>query len=81
MTSQSLANINYIKIMTYAEKRYETVPKCKEMILDSMFHHIATLSQRASNDSFIQTVVDGSTLDVTQGSKNWSGAPTTTTPS
>jgi len=32
------------------------------MILDSMFHHIAALSKRASDNSFVQAVVDWITL-------------------
>ena len=58
LTSASLANVNYIKIMTNAVKKYETVPKRKEMISNSMFHYITALSKRAPNDSFIHAVVD-----------------------
>ncbi len=36
-----LADIDYIKIMSNAVKKYEDVPKCQEMISDSMFHFIA----------------------------------------
>ena len=62
MTSPSLADINYIKIMTNAVKKYKTVPKRKEMISDSMLHYIAALSQQASKDSFVQAVVNWITL-------------------
>jgi hypothetical protein len=34
LTNPSLADINYIKIMTNAVKKYKTVPKCKDMISD-----------------------------------------------
>ena len=39
--------------MTNAVKKYETVPKHREMISDSMFHYIATFYLCASDDSFI----------------------------
>jgi hypothetical protein len=44
--------------MTNAVKKYETVPKHKKMISDSMFHYITALSQHASDNSFVQAVVD-----------------------
>jgi hypothetical protein len=62
MTSPYLADMNHIKIMTHAVKKYKTVPKHKEMISDSMFHHIAALSQRPSGNSFVQAVVNWITL-------------------
>jgi hypothetical protein len=37
--------------MTNAVKKYETVPKHKEMISDSMFHYMAALSKRTYCDS------------------------------
>ena len=43
--------------MTNAVKKYETVPNRKEMISNSMFHHIATLHKCATNDSFVHSVV------------------------
>jgi hypothetical protein len=55
--SPSLAD-DYIKIMTNAARKYETVPKHKEMISDSMFHYISTLSKCTSEDSFICTIFD-----------------------
>jgi hypothetical protein len=48
--------------MTNAVKKYETVPNRKEMIYDSMFHYIATLHKRTSDDSFVHAVVDWITL-------------------
>jgi hypothetical protein len=54
----SLADINYIKMMTHAVKKYETVPKRKQVIFDSMFHYIAKLAAHASEDSLVCTVVD-----------------------
>ena len=48
--------------MTNAVKKYETVPKRKEMISDSMSHYIAALSKHASDDSFVHAVVDWITL-------------------
>jgi hypothetical protein len=62
LTNPNLADINYIKIMTNAVKKYETVPNRKEMISDSMFHYMATLYKRASDDSFVHAVVDWITL-------------------
>ena len=62
LPSPSLANVNYIKIMTNAVKKYKTVPKHKEMISNSMFHYIATLYKRAFENSFIHAVVDWITL-------------------
>ena len=56
------ADINCVKIMTNSVKKYETVPKRKEMISDSMFHYIATLYKCASDDSFAHAVVDWITL-------------------
>ena len=47
--------------MTNAVKKYVTVTRHKEMISNSMFHYIA-LSKRASDNSFILTVVDLITL-------------------
>jgi hypothetical protein len=44
--------------MTNTVKKYETVPKQKEIISDSMFHYIAILSKHASADSFIHAVVN-----------------------
>ena len=53
-----LADIDYIKIMSNAVKKYESVPKRQEMISDGMFHFIARLTKRASKDSFIRAVAD-----------------------
>jgi hypothetical protein len=44
--------------MTNSLKKYETVPKRKEMISDSMFHYIANLASRASEDSLVRAVTD-----------------------
>jgi hypothetical protein len=44
--------------MTNAVKKYETVPKRKEMISDSMFHYIADLASRTSEDSLIHAISD-----------------------
>jgi hypothetical protein len=44
--------------MTNAIKKYESVPKRKEMISDSMFHYITNLASRASEDSLIRAVTD-----------------------
>jgi hypothetical protein len=51
-------DINYIKVMTNAIKKYETVPKRKEMISDSIFHSIANLASRASKVSLVHMVTD-----------------------
>jgi hypothetical protein len=44
--------------MTNAVKKYEKVPKHKEMISDSMFHNIANLSSRTSEDLLIRAITD-----------------------
>jgi hypothetical protein len=44
--------------MTNAIKKYETLPKHKELISDSMFHYIAKLASRASEDSLVRAVTD-----------------------
>jgi len=51
-------DLNYIKTMTNAVKKYETVPKRKEMISDSMFGYIARLTSRASEDSLVKAIGD-----------------------
>ena len=53
MINPRLADVNYIKIMTNAVRKYESVPKCKETISNSMFHYIAKLALRSSEDSLI----------------------------
>ena len=53
MINPGLADINYIKIMTNAIRKYESVPKRNETISDSMFHYIAKLELRSSKDSLI----------------------------
>ena len=58
LPSPSLADVNYMKIMMTAVKKYELVLKCNEMISDSMFHHIATLYKHTSQDLFIHAVID-----------------------
>jgi hypothetical protein len=47
--------------MTNAIKKYETVPRRKEMISDSMFRDIANLASRAS-ESLVCAVTDGIVL-------------------
>jgi hypothetical protein len=44
--------------MTHAIKKYETVPKRKEMISDSMFHDLAKLASCASEDSLVRMITD-----------------------
>ena len=51
-------DMNYVKLMTNAVKKYEVVPKRKEMISDSMFHYIANLASRASEDSLVRALTD-----------------------
>ena len=53
-----VVDMHYIKVMTNALKKYETVPKRKEMISDSMFHYIAHLASRASEDSLVHALTD-----------------------
>ena len=36
-----LTDLDYIKIMSNAVKKFVDVPKCQEMISDGMFHFIA----------------------------------------
>jgi hypothetical protein len=52
------ADINYIKIMTDAIHKCESVPECKEMIFNGMFHNIARIYSRTSLDSFIKAIID-----------------------
>jgi hypothetical protein len=51
-------DINYIKIMTNAVKKYKTGPKCNEMISDIIFHYIANLASCASEDSLLRAITD-----------------------
>jgi hypothetical protein len=44
--------------MSNAVKKYENVPKRQEMISDDMFHFIARLTKRSSQDSFVRAVTD-----------------------
>ena len=44
--------------MTNAIRKYEVVPKRKEMISDSMFNYIANLASRASPDSLVRSITD-----------------------
>jgi hypothetical protein len=60
-------DINNINVMTNAVKRYKTVPKCKEMISDSMFHYITNLASRASEDSLVRAIMDWITLSCCMG--------------
>ena len=53
-----LADVNYIKIMTNAVRKYESIPKRKDMVLDSIFHYLAHLYRHASMDSFIHVIID-----------------------
>jgi len=46
-----LADIDYIKIMSNAVKKYESVPKRQEMISDGMFHFIARLPSQIGSFS------------------------------
>jgi hypothetical protein len=50
------ADINYIKVMTNAVKKYET--EHKEMISNNMFHYLANLASHASEDSLVRAVTD-----------------------
>ena len=58
LPSPNLADINYIKIMTNAVKKFKNIPKCKEMISGSMFYYIANLASRTSEDSLVCVVTD-----------------------
>jgi hypothetical protein len=51
--------------MTNTVKKYETVPKPKEMISDSMFHYIANLASRASEYSLVHAITDWIALGYT----------------
>ena len=44
--------------MTNVVKKYEVVPKWKEMISNSIFNHIATLYKCTSQDLFVHAVID-----------------------
>ena len=41
LPNPKLADLDYIKIMTNAVKKYKSVPKHQEMISNGMFHFIA----------------------------------------
>ena len=58
LTHPMLANINYIKIITNAVKKHESVPKNKVMVSDSMFHYLARLYRCPSPDSFVHAVIN-----------------------
>ena len=58
LPSPKLANLDYIKIMTNAVKKYKDVPKCQEMISNGMFHFMARLARRSSQDSFVHAITD-----------------------
>jgi hypothetical protein len=77
LPSPMLADINYVEIMTNVVRKYKSIPKCKEMISDSMFHHLARLYERTSMDSFGHAVIHWIILGC-YTSLNWSGAPITT---
>ena len=53
--------------MTNALRKYESVPKRKEMISDSMFGYIARLTSRASEDSLIKAIGDWIALGCNTG--------------
>lgn len=74
-----LVAIDYIKIMTKAVKKYETVPKKQEMISDSMFHYRAHLACHASLEYFIRAISNWIILKCYTGFQK-SGAPVTTPP-
>ena len=57
LPSPSLADVNYIKIMTTALKKYKLIPKHKEMIINSMLHHIEMLYKHTPKDAFIHSVM------------------------
>jgi hypothetical protein len=43
-------------MMTNAIQKYKTVPKCKEMISNSMFHYISNLASHASKDFLVHAI-------------------------
>ena len=44
--------------MTNAVRKYESIPKRKDMVPDSIFHYLAHLYRHASLDSFIHAIID-----------------------
>ncbi len=62
-----LADVDYIKIMSNAVKKYESVPKRQDMISDGMFHFIARLTKHSSQDSFVRAVTDWIILGAYKG--------------
>ncbi len=58
LPNPKLVDLDYIKIMTNAVKKHEDVPKCQEIISDGMFHFIAQLVKRSSQDSFVHAIAD-----------------------
>jgi len=79
LPSPHLADINYIKIMTNAIKKYETVPKWKEMTSISLLHYIARLYKHTSEDSFVYTVINWIILGCYMGFCKPNGALTSMT--
>jgi len=63
LPSPHLADISYIKLMPNAVKKWESAPKHKEMISDSMFHHMARLYHLTSLDSFVKAVTGFCTIE------------------
>ena len=57
LPSPSLVDVDCIKLMMTAVKKYKLVPKCKEIISDGMLHYI-NLYKHTSKDSFVPSVMD-----------------------
>ena len=58
LPSPKTADLNYIKIMTDAVKKWEAVPKRQEMISDSMFHYMVKLYGQAHPDSLVASLCE-----------------------
>ena len=58
LPNPKLVDLDYIKIMTSAVKKYENVPTCQEMIFNGMFHFIVQLEKCSSQDSLVHAVTD-----------------------
>ena len=53
-----VADINYLKIMTSAVKKWESIPRHQEMISNIMFNYMARLFCCTSPNSLINVIID-----------------------
>jgi hypothetical protein len=73
LPSLTLADVYYVN-NDYSRKKYETVPKHKEMLSNSMFHSLAHLYKR-STASFVHAVINSIVLGCYTGFRNSEWGP------